>query len=289
MAIKIAGTDVINNSRAVVNMSDIEGKYGQFHGTPETITTVLDMTKPIMRRTLTAPTTFTASNIATGRCCLLLLDVSSSGYLPTWPASIQWPGDGTEPDWDATGVQTWLVGFTCWDSTNVRATATGWGTTPPVSGTLDREVTVGSGGYTATSFFGYVRSGSQGPYSSTSMGSIDDEAMPTSIYANAIIEVLEFRDGYFYGGQQNDVFTLRLMGSGSAPANSGWSLLTMDTGDVSSGGTRVLSRSSATYTTYTGNIAAWTWTWSPGIGGGGSDSPRNCFSGATTVDLSWTV
>ena len=289
MAIKIAGTDVINNSRAVVNMSDIEGKYGQFHGTPETITTVLDMTKPIMRRTLTAATTFTASNIATGRCCLLLLDVSSSGYLPTWPASIQWPGDGTEPDWDATGVQTWLVGFTCWDSTTIRATATGWGTTPPVSGTLDREVTVGSGGYTATSFFGYVRSGSQGPYSSTSMGSIDDEAMPTSIYANAIIEVLEFRDGYFYYSQQDDVFTLRIMGSGSAPANSGWSLLTMDTGDVSSGGTRVLSRSSATYTTYTGNIAAWTWTWSPGIGGGGSDSPRNCFSGATTVDLSWTV
>ena len=287
MAIKIAGTDVINNSRAVVNMSDIEGKYGQFHGTPETITTVLDMTKPIMRRTLTAATTFTASNIATGRCCLLLLDVSSSGYIPTWPASIQWPGDGTEPDWDATGVQTWLVGFTCWDSSTIRATATGWGTTPPASGTLDREVTVGSGGYTATAFFGYVRSGSQGPYSSTSMGSIDDEAMPTSIYANAIIEVLEFRDGYFYYSQQDDVFTLRIIGSG-APANSGWSLLTMDTGDVSDGGTRQLYRSQATYTT-SGNTATWTWTWSPGIGTGGWDSPRNCFYNATTVDLSWTV
>ena len=288
MAIKIAGTDVINNSRAVVNMSDIEGKYGQFHGTPETITTVLDMNKPIMRRTLTAPTTFTASNIQTGRCCLLLLDVSTSGHLPTWPSSIQWPGDGTEPDWDATGIRTWLVGFTCWDSTTIRATATGWGTAPPVSGTLDREVTVGSGGYTATSFYGYVRTGQGGAYAPGAMGSIDDEAMPTSIYANAIIEVLEFRDGYFYQSQQDDVFTLRITGSSSAPANSGWSLLTMDTGDVSDGGTRVLSRTSATYTTSFAT-AQWQWTWSPGIGGGGADSPRNCFSGATTVDLSWTV
>jgi hypothetical protein len=288
MAIKIAGTDVINNSRAIVNMSDIEGKYGQFHGTPETITTVLDMSKPIMRRTLSAPTTFTASNIATGKCAILLLDVSASGHLPTWPSSIQWPGDGTEPDWDASGVRTWLVGFTCWDSTTIRATATGWGTAPPVSGTLDREVTVGSGGYTATAFFGYVRSGSAGTYSTGAMGSIDDEAMPTSIYSSAVIEVLEFRDGFYYQSQQDDVFTLRIISSGGAPANSGWSLLTMDTGDVSDGGTRVLSRTSATYTT-SGNTAKWVWTWSPGIGGGGSDSPRNCFVGATTVDLSWTV
>jgi len=108
-------------------MTDIAGNYGQFHGTAETITTVLDMNKPVMTRTLTAATTFTATNIATGRCCLLLLNVSASGHLPTWPSSIQWPGNGAEPDWDATGVQHWLVGFTCWDNTTIRATATGWG------------------------------------------------------------------------------------------------------------------------------------------------------------------
>ena len=107
MAIKIAGTEVIDGSRAVVNMNNIEGKYSQFQGSATIITTVLDMSKPIMRRTLSAPTTFTASNIATGKCAILMLDVSSSGHLPTWPSSIQWPGDGTEPDWDATGVQHW--------------------------------------------------------------------------------------------------------------------------------------------------------------------------------------
>jgi len=136
MAIKIAGTTVISNSQAVVSMADIEGKYGQFHGTPETITTVLDMNKPIMTRTLTAATTFTASNIATGQSSLLLLDISSSGHLPTFPASIQWPGAGTEPDWDATGQRLWLIGFTCWDDSTIRATATGWGGTG-VTSTVD--------------------------------------------------------------------------------------------------------------------------------------------------------
>ena len=287
MAIKIGGTTVISNGRAIQNMADIEGNYGQFHGTPETITTVLDMNKPVMRRTLTAATTFTASNIATGRCALLLLDVSSSGYLPTWPSSIQWPGDGTEPDWDATGVQTWLVGFTCWDNSTIRATATGWGTSAPVGGTLDREVTVGTQGFTATSLFGYIRNSSTGNQGTGPMGSIDNEDMPTSIYSNAIIECLEFRDGLFYQSQQDDIFTLKILGSGGAPANSGWSTLTMDTGDVSTGGTRSLSRSSGTYST-SGNTAKWMWTTST-TAAGGTDSPVNCFNGATTVDLTWTI
>ena len=129
MAIKIAGTTVINNSRGVENMSNIEGNYTNFHGIVTSIANDLDMSKPTMSRTLTADTTFTASNLATGKVCLLMLDIGSSQYIPTWPASIKWPGDGTEPDWDATGVTKWLVCFTCWDSTTIRATATGWGGT----------------------------------------------------------------------------------------------------------------------------------------------------------------
>tara|TARA_Y100000389_G_scaffold189727_1_gene213794 strand:- start:1324 stop:2148 length:825 start_codon:yes stop_codon:yes gene_type:complete len=152
MAIKLAGTTVISNARAIENMTDIEGNYGQFHGTPVTISTVLDMNNPVMRRTLTAATTFTISNMATGRCALLLLDVSTSGYLPTWPANIKWPGDGTEPDWDATGQRLWLVGLTCWDNTTVRATATGWGGTGVPTG-----AEFPNGPYT-----GYVGSGTQG-------------------------------------------------------------------------------------------------------------------------------
>jgi len=76
---------------------------------------------------------------ATGKVCLLMLDIGSSQYIPTWPASIKWPGAGTEPDWDATGVTQWLVCFTCWDNTTIRATATGWGT-----GTQAASVDLGS-------------------------------------------------------------------------------------------------------------------------------------------------
>tara|TARA_B110000285_G_C15070194_1_gene587457 strand:- start:663 stop:1520 length:858 start_codon:yes stop_codon:yes gene_type:complete len=127
MAIKVGGTTVINNSRGVEGMSGIQGSYDDFHPTVVPISTVLNMLSPCMSVTLSAATTFTATNIQAGRVALLLLDVSSSGYLPTWPASIQWPGDGTEPDWDATGIQTWVVCFTCWDNATIRATATGWG------------------------------------------------------------------------------------------------------------------------------------------------------------------
>ena len=139
MAIKIAGTTVINNSRGVENMSNIEGNYTNFHGIVTSIANDLDMSKPVMSRTLTADTTFTASNLATGKVCLLMLDIGSSQYIPTWPASIKWPGAGTEPDWDATGVTQWLVCFTCWDNTTIRATATGWGT-----GTQAASVDLGS-------------------------------------------------------------------------------------------------------------------------------------------------
>ena len=126
MAIKITGTTVINDSRGVENMSGIEGNYTNFHGTVTAIANNIDMSKPFVSRTLAAATTFTASNLETGKVCLLMLDISSSQYIPTWPASIQWPSAG-EPTWNATGVTQWLVCLTCWDNTTIRATATGWG------------------------------------------------------------------------------------------------------------------------------------------------------------------
>jgi len=127
MAIKIAGSTVINNSFGIENMSGISGKYGQLHANVTPITTVLDMSKPTMSVTLSGDTTFTATNLAVGRACIVLLDVSSSGHTPTFPSSVEWPGDGTAPDFDASGIQTWVVGLTCWDSGTIRATATGWG------------------------------------------------------------------------------------------------------------------------------------------------------------------
>ena len=306
MAIKISGTEVINDSRAVVNMSNIEGKYSQFHGSATIITTVLDMSKPIMRRTLSAPTTFTASNIATGKCAILMLDVSSSGHLPTWPSSIQWPGDGTEPDWDATGVQHWLVGFTCWDNTTIRATATGWGAgsgTP--ANDMEYTMTVGNVGYTATALFGRNAGGTGSPYGAGAFGSLDTNAVPTGIYSSpaGTVRSMTFRDGYLYqSSQQDDEFWLQLQNNSSyypnqAPTTSGdgtgWSILTWDTDSDSSNGSQVQSRATSTYSTFLSSgvyVSQWKKAYS-GSGSSGGDSPRNPFLGQTgggTVKMTFT-
>ena len=306
MAIKISGTEVINDSLAVVNMNSIEGKYSQFHGSATTITTVLDMSKPIMRRTLTAPTTFTASNIATGKTSILMLDVSSSGHLPTWPSSIQWPGDGTEPDWDATGVQHWLVGFTCWDNTTIRATATGWGAgsgTP--ANDMEYTMTVGNVGYTATALFGRNAGGTGSPYGAGAFGSLDTNAVPTGIYSSpaGTVRSMTFRDGQlFMSSQQDDEFWLQLENNSSyypnqAPTSSGdgtgWLTLTWDTDSDSSNGVQVQSRLTSTYSTFTDSgayVSQWKKAYS-GSGTSGGDSPRNPFLGQTgggTVKMTFT-
>ena len=306
MAIKISGTEVINDSLAVVNMNSIEGKYSQFHGSATTITTVLDMSKPIMRRTLTAPTTFTASNIATGKTSILMLDVSSSGHLPTWPSSIQWPGDGTEPDWDATGVQHWLVGFTCWDSTTIRATATGWGAgsgTP--ANDMEYTMTVGTASYTATALYGKNNGGTGSPYAASAFGSLDTNAVPTGIYSSpaGTVRSMTFRDGQlFMSSQQDDEFWLQLENNSSyypnqAPTSSGdgtgWLTLTWDTDSDSSNGVQVQSRLTSTYSTFTDSgayVSQWKKAYS-GSGTSGGDSPRNPFLGQTgggTVKMTFT-
>ena len=296
MAIKISGTEVINDSRAVVNMSNIEGKYSQFHGSATIITTVLDMSKPIMRRTLSAPTTFTASNIATGKCAILMLDVSTSGHLPTWPSSIQWPGDGTEPDWDATGVQHWVVGFTCWDSTTIRATATGWGAgsgTP--ASNMEYIMIPGNYGVTATALFGKNNGGTGSPYAAPSFGSLDTNVVPTGIYSSpaGTVRCMTFRDGYlFQSSQQDDEFWLQLQNNSSyypnqAPTTSGdgtgWSILTWDTDSDSSNGNQVQSRATSTYSQFmSGSVFVSQWKKAyNGSGSSGGDSPRNPFLGQT--------
>jgi hypothetical protein len=262
-----------------------------------------------MRRTLTAPTTFTASNIQTGRCCLLLLDVSTSGHLPTWPSSIQWPGDGTEPDWDATGVQHWLVGFTCWDSTTIRATATGWGAgsgTP--ANNMEYTMTVGNVSYTATSLFGKNNGGTGSPYSASAFGSLDTNVVPTGVYSDAtygqgLVRSMTFRDGnLFMSNQQDDEFWLQLQNYGSyypnqAPTTSGdgtgWSILTWDTDSDSTNGVQVQSRATSTYSTFMASsvfVTQWKKAHN-GSGSAGSDSPRNPFIGQTgggTVKMTFT-
>jgi hypothetical protein len=124
MAIKIATTTVITDSAKLQNFTTISGKYSSFYPNAETITTAIDMNKPIMTVELTGATTFTVSNVATGKSAILLLDTGSSGNAPTFPSTFKFAED-TEPTW--TGTRYWQIGLTAWDNSTVRVIATGWG------------------------------------------------------------------------------------------------------------------------------------------------------------------
>lgn len=123
MAIKIASTSVITDAQKLQNITSIAGTYSSFFPNAETITTVIDMDIPIMSVVLSAATTFTATNLATGKTAILLLDVGSAGNVPTFPSSFKFVED-TEPTWS--GTRYWQIGLTAWDNSTVRVVATAW-------------------------------------------------------------------------------------------------------------------------------------------------------------------
>ena len=101
MAIKTGTTTVITDARELTNIASAAGVYDSFHPLAETITTVVDMDKPVMTVALSQNTSFTASNLATGRTSVLLLDTGSAGYTPSFSSAFKWPND-TEPSWSGT-------------------------------------------------------------------------------------------------------------------------------------------------------------------------------------------
>lgn len=125
MAIKISGTEVINDSRALVNITGADGVYSQFHASTQTVaTTLLNFDHSIQYQLMSANRTYTETNKATGRHSLFLLDTSSTGYTPTFSSNIKWAG-GTEPTW--ADYRYWMISMQCVSATIVRAAATGYG------------------------------------------------------------------------------------------------------------------------------------------------------------------
>jgi hypothetical protein len=123
MAIKLDTVEVLSNGYALSNIVNATGVYSDLFPDGQAIGTTIDMDVPLQTKVLSAATTFTFSNINTGKQCILLLDLSSNGYAPTFPAGTGWPEE-TEPSW--TGTRYWQVCFTAWDNTTVRAIATGY-------------------------------------------------------------------------------------------------------------------------------------------------------------------
>lgn len=144
MAIKVATTEVITDSQKLQNITSISGKYSSYYPNAESITTVVDMDTPIMTVSLSAATTFTAANVATGKTAILLLDVGSAGNTPTFPSSFKFAED-TEPTWS--GTRYWQIGLTAWDNSTVRVVATGYSGSGAPAATVDLGASINTYSY----------------------------------------------------------------------------------------------------------------------------------------------
>lgn len=141
MAIKISGTEVIDNSRVLQNITGANGTYGNFHSSATIITTVINFATPMMTLSMTGNVTFTESNKSAGRSAMLLLDTSSSGHTPTFSSNIKWNG-GTTPTWG--DARYWQIALQCIDGTTVRGTALGYETGAAPSETITLSGTSGT-------------------------------------------------------------------------------------------------------------------------------------------------
>ena len=106
----------------------ITGTYTNLH--PELTTTsaaatsqTFSMNDPMTHMTMTAATTFTATNLAAGKTAMMVLDTTATAYTPSWVSDIKWP-DATEPTW--ADYRYWIVSFTCLNGTTTLASASGY-------------------------------------------------------------------------------------------------------------------------------------------------------------------
>jgi len=126
MAIKIGGTTVINDYRALSNVSDMDGTYTSFHPYVQSIAgTVIDLSQTMLSKTLSGATTFTYINGATGRTAVLLLDISTSNHVPTFPGD--WSFQAT-PSWASNRY--WIITTVCFGPNDIYASAVGYDDTP---------------------------------------------------------------------------------------------------------------------------------------------------------------
>ena len=110
MAIKVSGTEVIDNSRKLTNVADMQGNYSGFKPVAAGATDNISFENPVTTCVLSADTTFTESGTGTsGRpTCTLLLDTSTSAYTPTFSSAINWENN-TEPTWAT--YRKWQITF----------------------------------------------------------------------------------------------------------------------------------------------------------------------------------
>jgi len=141
VAIKIAGTTVISDGKAFLNIESTTGQHGDLHSSASVITNAITFTAGIQSCIMSANQTFTISGDAEGRTTAVLLDTGTTPYVPTFPSSITW--NGGEPTWS--GHRYWQITIISRD-TYQTATAVGYGSTssPGPSEAISLEGTTGS-------------------------------------------------------------------------------------------------------------------------------------------------
>lgn len=126
MAIKISSTEVVSDSRALVNITGATGVYTEFHPAVSAVSSSqINFNIPVNTSTLTANVTFSETNKEEGRTILLLLDTSPNFHTPTFSSNIKWSSNIT-PGWE--NYRYWQIILQCVDNTTVRAAAAGYET-----------------------------------------------------------------------------------------------------------------------------------------------------------------
>jgi hypothetical protein len=122
MAIKILGTEVIDNSRVLKNIAG-GTFYDELYPNTVTVTNTVDIRKPVHYCNMTSSFTFTINNKDTGLSTVLILDRSASSYTPAFPSEVLWPG-GTQPTWS--DHRYWNISLICFSSSIVFGGASGF-------------------------------------------------------------------------------------------------------------------------------------------------------------------
>lgn len=113
MALKISGTEVVDDSKVLRNTTISSAYYTSFHPAVGTITSsTIDFNKPLQVYTMTANETFGITNWGIGRSTLVVLDTTPNNYLPNFSNDIFWARD-FEPGWNS--HRYWHIHMICWD------------------------------------------------------------------------------------------------------------------------------------------------------------------------------
>jgi hypothetical protein len=101
MAIKISGSAIINDSRALINYGATHNALGSGSGTRD----INLQSGNYVSATVAGTTTFTFSNpLASPNACGFILELTNGGSATVnWPSSVRWPG-GTAPTLISSGV-----------------------------------------------------------------------------------------------------------------------------------------------------------------------------------------